>query len=61
MPGNTPISPGTSSLSNAHTMRLPASTRKLLDLVAREQVALVIFGHDGEQWQRLKLAPDDYD
>jgi len=28
---------------------LCASTRKLLDLVEREQVALVIFGHDGSQ------------
>jgi N-acyl homoserine lactone hydrolase len=37
-----------------------ATTRKLLDLVAREQVVLVIFGHDGEQWQRLKLAPNFY-
>jgi N-acyl homoserine lactone hydrolase len=37
-----------------------ASTRKLLDLVEREQVALVIFGHDGEQWQTLKKAPAYY-
>ena len=29
--------------------QLRASTRKLLELVEREQVALVIFGHDGEQ------------
>jgi N-acyl homoserine lactone hydrolase len=34
--------------------------RKLLDLVPREQVALVIFGHDIEQWQTLKKAPDYY-
>jgi len=39
---------------------LRASTRKLLALVEREQVALVIFGHDGEQWQTLKKAPDFY-
>lgn len=39
---------------------LRASTRKLLDLVQREQVALVIFGHDAEQWQTLKKAPDYY-
>ncbi len=38
-----------------------ASTRKLLDLADREQVALVIFGHDGQQWQALKKAPDYYD
>jgi N-acyl homoserine lactone hydrolase len=31
-----------------------ASTRKLLDLAQREQVALVIFGHDGAQWETLK-------
>jgi N-acyl homoserine lactone hydrolase len=41
--------------------QLRASTRKLLDLVAREQVALVIFGHDAEQWQALRKAPDYYD
>jgi len=38
--------------------RLRASTRKLLDLVEREPVALVIFGHDGQQWKTLKKAPD---
>lgn len=41
--------------------QLRASTRKLLDLVEREQVALVVFGHDGQQWQELKKAPDYYD
>jgi len=41
--------------------QLRASTRKLLDLVEREQVALVIFGHDGLQWQSLKKAPAFYD
>ena len=40
--------------------QLRASTRKLLDLVEREQVALVIFGHDGQQWQSLKKAPAYY-
>jgi N-acyl homoserine lactone hydrolase len=39
---------------------LRASTRKLLALARREQVALTIFGHDGEQWQTLKKAPDFY-
>ncbi|MGN6811323.1 MAG: N-acyl homoserine lactonase family protein [Thermomicrobiales bacterium] len=38
-----------------------ASTRKLLDAVEREQVALTVFGHDGRQWPTLKLAPDYYD
>ena len=40
---------------------LRASTRKLLDIVQREHVSLVIFGHDLEQWQTLKKAPDFYD
>jgi len=39
---------------------LRASTRKLLALVEREHVALVIFGHDGQQWQTLKKAPAYY-
>jgi N-acyl homoserine lactone hydrolase len=41
--------------------QLRASTRKLLDLVAREHVALVVFGHDGRQWQTLRRAPASYD
>ncbi len=41
--------------------QLRASTRKLLDLVEREQVTLVIFGHDGLQWQTLKTAPAYYE
>lgn len=41
--------------------QLRASTSKLLELVEREQVALVIFGHDGQQWQTLKRAPDYYE
>src|SRR5215470_9453776 len=41
--------------------QLRASTRKLLDVVEREQVTLVIFGHDGEQWQTLKKAPAYYE
>jgi len=40
--------------------QLRASTRKLLDLVEREHVTLVIFGHDGQQWQTLKKAPAYY-
>ena len=40
--------------------QLRASTRKLLDLVKREHVALVVFGHDGQQWQTLKKAPAYY-
>lgn len=41
--------------------QLRASTRKLLDLVEREGVALVVFGHDADQWQTLKLTPDYYE
>jgi N-acyl homoserine lactone hydrolase len=41
--------------------QLRASTRKLLHLVEREHVALVIFGHDGQQWQTLKKAPAYYE
>ncbi len=40
--------------------QLRASTLKLLDLVEREHVALVIFGHDAEQWRTLKTAPAYY-
>jgi N-acyl homoserine lactone hydrolase len=41
--------------------QLRASTRKLLDIVKRENVALTVFGHDGTQWQTLKRAPEFYD
>jgi N-acyl homoserine lactone hydrolase len=41
--------------------QLRASTRKLLNMVEREHVALVIFGHDGLQWQTLKKAPAYYE
>jgi N-acyl homoserine lactone hydrolase len=40
---------------------LRASTRKLLDLVEREHVALVVFGHDGAQWRTLDKAPAWYE
>ena len=38
-----------------------ASTNKLLDLVEREKVGLVIFGHDVEQWAGLKKLPEFYE
>ncbi len=41
--------------------QLRASTRKLLDLVKHEHVALVVFGHDAQQWQTLKKAPAYYE
>lgn len=40
---------------------LIASTRKLIELAERERAALVVFGHDGLQWQSLKRAPEFYD
>jgi N-acyl homoserine lactone hydrolase len=41
--------------------QLRASTRKRLEVVEREQVSLVVFGHDGAQWQTLRKAPEYYD
>jgi N-acyl homoserine lactone hydrolase len=38
-----------------------ASTRKLQDLIAREGVRLVIYGHDRNQWPTLRKAPAYYD
>ena len=38
-----------------------ASTRKLIDLAARERAALVVFGHDGAQWKTLNWAAEYYD
>jgi N-acyl homoserine lactone hydrolase len=40
---------------------LLASTKKLLDIVEREKVKLVVFGHDGEHWKSLKTSPAYYD
>lgn len=40
--------------------RAVASTRKLLDIAQCEHVALVIFSHDGQQWQTLKKLPEFY-
>jgi len=42
-------------------VQLQASTRKLLRLVQDQQVSLTVFGHDGCQWQSLKIAPEYYD
>lgn len=41
--------------------QLRTSTKKLLDLVEREQIKLVVFGHDGQQWRSLKKSPEYYD
>jgi N-acyl homoserine lactone hydrolase len=40
--------------------QLRASTQKLLDIMKRENVRLVVFHHDGEQWASLKKAPEYY-
>lgn len=37
-----------------------ASTRKLVDLAAREGVKLIVYGHDAQEWAKLKKAPDFY-
>jgi N-acyl homoserine lactone hydrolase len=41
--------------------QLIASTRKLLTISEHEDAALVVFGHDGLQWESLKKAPEFYD
>jgi N-acyl homoserine lactone hydrolase len=38
-----------------------ASTRKLITVSEREAASLVIFGHDGDQWQGLRKLPEYYD
>ena len=47
--------------SNPDAEAIRASTNKLLDLVEREKVELVIFGHDREQWDGLKKLPEYYE
>jgi N-acyl homoserine lactone hydrolase len=47
--------------SNPDAEATRASTIKLLDLVEREHIGLVIFGHDTEQWETLKKAPEFYE
>jgi N-acyl homoserine lactone hydrolase len=46
---------------NPDAEAIRASTNKLLDLVEREHIGLVIFGHDTEQWQGLKKLPEYYE
>jgi N-acyl homoserine lactone hydrolase len=38
-----------------------ASTIKLIDLAEREHAALVIFGHEADQWRALNKAPGFYE
>jgi N-acyl homoserine lactone hydrolase len=41
--------------------QLRASTKKLMDIVEREHSQLIVFGHDGEQWQGLRRSPNFYE
>ncbi|MCE7987887.1 MAG: N-acyl homoserine lactonase family protein [Caldilinea sp. CFX5] len=52
---------GSGSPLGADAAAIHASTLKLLDLVEREQIKLVIFGHDQGQWDMLKKAPAFYE
>lgn len=54
-PENRPIGP-----FDADETGTRASTRKLIELAAREGVALTIYGHDPEQWTTLKRSPQYY-
>jgi N-acyl homoserine lactone hydrolase len=47
--------------SDPDAAAIRASTIKLLDLVEREQIGLVIFGHDMAQWETFKKAPEFYE
>lgn len=47
--------------SNPDAEATRTSTIKLLDLVNREQIGLVVFGHDTAQWETLKKAPEFYE
>ncbi len=47
--------------SDPDAAAIRASTNKLLDLVEREQIGLVIFGHEQKQWAGLKKLPEYYE
>jgi N-acyl homoserine lactone hydrolase len=47
--------------SNPETKEIRTSIIKLLDLVDREKIELVIFGHDTEQWKTLKKSPEFFE
>ncbi len=51
---------GQDDQTNPDAAATRASTIKLLELVERERVGLVIFGHDKAQWDTLKKAPAFY-
>ncbi|MDQ6833838.1 MAG: MBL fold metallo-hydrolase, partial [Chloroflexota bacterium] len=47
--------------SDPDAAAIRASMNRLLDLVEREKVGLVIFGHEGKQWEGLKKLPEYYE
>jgi N-acyl homoserine lactone hydrolase len=47
--------------TNPDAPAIRASTNKLLDLVEREKIGLVIFGHDPAKWAELKKLPEYYE
>lgn len=55
------FTPDSMDNNNPDAEAIRASTIKLIDLVEREQVETVIFGHDAEQWKTLKQAPEFYE
>jgi N-acyl homoserine lactone hydrolase len=51
----------TASRFDDDEQELRKSTRKLLDIVSREKVNLLIFGHDSDQWRVLRQSPECYE
>jgi N-acyl homoserine lactone hydrolase len=47
--------------SDPDAKAIRASTIKLLDRVEREQIGMVIFGHEAAQWKTLKTVPEFYE
>ncbi len=47
--------------SDPDAAAIRASALKLLDLAEREQIGLVIFGHDAAQWEALRKLPEYYE
>ena len=59
--GFTRAIPEDGNMVNSDVEAIRASTMKLLDLAERDATALVIFGHDNEQWEHLKKCPEFYE
>jgi len=53
--------PSAGSLNRAAAGNRLSRTKKLLDLVEREQIKSVVFGHDGDRWESLKKSPEYYE